>query len=573
MGDIGMNTSFQFYPTPTDLALKAWAKFENKSIVRLLEPSAGQGNLITALRDNQELGFSHKRKFPYFSHHERWEAVELNPNFHPLLREKKANVLGYDFLSINDGARYSHIIMNPPFAHDVHHVLHAWDILYEGEVVAIINAQTIRNTYSKERKRLVALIERHGSVEYVEGAFLTDDTERKTEVEVALVHLKKTANAQSAGLLDYLDELAKRETGQLETPFIENDQELMIPGNLIDNVVRNYHLAIKANLQAQQAIKLAKKYRHRLDAIDACADENEGEPASVSDLLVEDYEKIHHSAWDTVINSSIVTSKLSSHTAKKVERELASIYQLAFTKANIYGFLAGLAEQRGAIQSDMMLEVFDNITMYHSTNTCYYLGWKSNDAHLTVGKSIKMSRFILPMYTKSWGRGDGVKRLRDIESVFLYLDGKNQSEISLAKTFENEDSYRELASGARITTDYFDIRYYPTRDTMHFFPRRAELIERLNVFVGKQRQWLPENMHEADSGFQEQFAKAEAATKQADLMKALSVRDDWDLARKLSNDAPDTIEKVVALLFKAHNDLNFTPQLTHEPQGFLLASA
>lgn len=46
-----MKSSLQFYPTPSTLALKAWHKFENKKIIRLLEPSAGQGSLVSALHD------------------------------------------------------------------------------------------------------------------------------------------------------------------------------------------------------------------------------------------------------------------------------------------------------------------------------------------------------------------------------------------------------------------------------------------------------------------------------------------------------------------------------------------
>lgn len=567
-----MDTSFQFYPTPADLALKAWAKFENKLIVRLLEPSAGQGHLITALRDNQERSLSRDRTLPYFPRHEQWDAIELNSKFHPLLRATRARVIGYDFLSIHDGSRYSHIIMNPPFAYDVQHVLHGWDILFDGEVVAIINAETIRNPYSKERKRLVALIEQHGSVEYIEGAFLSDDTERKTAVDVALIHLKKCAASQDMDLLGYIDNLVKRDLNQEEATFIETSQEVMIPGNLIDNVVANYHLAIKANLRAQQAVRLAKRYRDRLVTIESDPTVEENECVSASDLLNEEQDQIHRSAWYAIISSSITTSKLSSQTAKKIDRELESIYELAFTKANIYGFLAGLAQQRSAIQSEMLLEVFDSITRYHSSNTCYYLGWKSNDAHRTLGKSIKMSRFILPLRCETWGRSGAVKQLQDIEAVFLYLDGQIESEISLAKTFENEDTYRELTGGNRLSTDYFDIRFYPTRSTMHFFPKRADLIQRFNVFVGKQRQWLPENMHEVDSGFQEQFERAEAASKQFDLMKVLSARDDWELARKLSDDAPDTIEKVVALLFKAHEKLGLTPMLAGDDLPALAGS-
>ena len=33
----------QFYPTPKELALRAWSLFKNKHFTRVLEPSAGNG--------------------------------------------------------------------------------------------------------------------------------------------------------------------------------------------------------------------------------------------------------------------------------------------------------------------------------------------------------------------------------------------------------------------------------------------------------------------------------------------------------------------------------------------------
>jgi hypothetical protein len=39
-------SDLQFYPTPSALAYKAFNKFKNKTVIRLLEPSAGRGDLL-----------------------------------------------------------------------------------------------------------------------------------------------------------------------------------------------------------------------------------------------------------------------------------------------------------------------------------------------------------------------------------------------------------------------------------------------------------------------------------------------------------------------------------------------
>lgn len=106
------------------------------------------------------------------------------------LKELGAKIIGYDFLQVSSLATVSNLIMNPPFQQGCAHVLHAWDVLYDAELVAIINAETIRNPFSQDRQRLCSLIECHGSVEFLQDEF-TDEVERTTSVEIALIYLEK----------------------------------------------------------------------------------------------------------------------------------------------------------------------------------------------------------------------------------------------------------------------------------------------------------------------------------------------------------------------------------------------
>jgi len=166
---------FQFYPTPKTLAEKAFAKFKDRHFVRLLEPSAGDGALLEGMPQPSY----HSRPAPV-------DCIEIDMGKHAGLREKGYNVVGIDFLQFSNGASYSHIILNPPFNAGAEHVLKAWDIAWDAEIVAIINAETLANPFSKERRQLLSIIELHGDYEIIEGAFLSDDTERKTPVDIAL---------------------------------------------------------------------------------------------------------------------------------------------------------------------------------------------------------------------------------------------------------------------------------------------------------------------------------------------------------------------------------------------------
>lgn len=122
--------AFQFYPTPEGLARRAWAKFGAKDITRLLEPSAGRGDLL-AVRPGRYDGW---RQYPI-------DCCEIDIRKHADLKAAGHSVVGLDFLEFSSGAPYSHIILNPPFSMGAQHALKAWDILFDGEIVAILNAE------------------------------------------------------------------------------------------------------------------------------------------------------------------------------------------------------------------------------------------------------------------------------------------------------------------------------------------------------------------------------------------------------------------------------------------------
>ena len=135
---------WQFYPTPADLGRLAWSKFQNKNFVRVLEPSAGDGALMVVMPNWND---RYRSRPPV-------DVLEIDVTKHPLLREKGLNVVGLDFLQFQNGSCYSHIILNPPFSHGVHHVLKAWDIIWDGEVVAILNAETLQIGRASCRERV-----------------------------------------------------------------------------------------------------------------------------------------------------------------------------------------------------------------------------------------------------------------------------------------------------------------------------------------------------------------------------------------------------------------------------------
>ena len=94
---------FQFYPTPASLRAKAWRKFKETIYTRVLEPSAGMGDLLPTENDaawlpdpaQQDRGYLVRQLLP------RIDCVEIDVRRHPVLRERGYTVVGVDFLVLH----------------------------------------------------------------------------------------------------------------------------------------------------------------------------------------------------------------------------------------------------------------------------------------------------------------------------------------------------------------------------------------------------------------------------------------------------------------------------------------
>ncbi|MDT4332705.1 DUF4942 domain-containing protein [Methylomonas sp. MS20] len=500
-----MTDPYQYYPTPEALSRKAWAMFKNQQFARVLEPSAGEGHLL------RPGPYQYGKRLPI-------DCIEIDIRKHAVLRDEGYAVVGMDFLQFQSGSVYSHVIMNPPFADGAKHVLKAWEILFDGEIVAILNAETVRNPFSKERQLLLRLIEQHGEVEFLQEMFAGEEAERKTPVDVALVWLKKTSTFEQDILGSILDDLRqdRREADDVAGEF-QLPHELALPNAFIDNAVLMFNAAVEAARQAVFSEARASRYRSMLGKTlgelsgGGISSEDDSSSDAVKRTLFKRYHDLKNRAWASILRSTQVTSRLSSTAQKRLESDFEAVKSLEFTVPNIYGFLQGIIDQQGEIQLSMVCDVFDLITRYYSDNAVFYMGWKSNDKHRTLGMRIKTTRFVLPGHkvesyhnSLNW---ESERLLADFDKVFALLDGKTEADVSLVSVFRQH--FHALRVGKRIGGSYFDVRYYPGVGTIHFFPKSKTLIDRMNRWVGRQRRWLPPVESQAGQGFWQQFEQAE----------------------------------------------------------------
>ncbi len=496
----------QFYPTPRALADRAYKLFKGRSITRLLEPHAGRGDLLAPILDGNE----------YYT--PPIDCIEIDLENQAILRSKGLRVIDSDFLKFEGrGSFYSHIFLNPPFSGAENHVLKAWDISYDTEIVAIVNAATIEKPNTKKKDFLVQLIRDHGSVEYIDHAFMDPDTKRKTPVRIALIYLMKKGNFKD----DYFSDLKVDTEQHVDEYSLPN--ALALPNSSIENTVKAFKVAVEkmktAFIAEEEASYYAKLVGVELKAnIDPNGDKFSPDSRDVHKKINDKYIELKEGAWKQVLTATEFKNQLSTAARKRLESDFSQVVDLEFTLPNIYGLLCGLAEQKGQMQNDMILDLFDIITGRYGTesNRAYYMSWKSNDLHKRNGFRVKMTRFIIPVknYLGDMLSHENQSILEDIDKVFALLDGVQKPAISLMSAYSQNRN--ELISGKRISATYFDIRWYPGVGTIHFFPRNKKLMERFNLTVGRLRQWLPSEGTAIDSTWWDQYKNAERVTAEMD---------------------------------------------------------
>lgn len=123
-----IRASSQLFVTPDPVCHQLIDLAEIMDDERILEPSAGTGAILRAVRKAAPLA--------------RCDAVELDAELAGHLRAVFPGVTVWcgDFLDYQPETRYSKILMNPPFQHaqDIRHIQHALTLLGSGGVLAAV---------------------------------------------------------------------------------------------------------------------------------------------------------------------------------------------------------------------------------------------------------------------------------------------------------------------------------------------------------------------------------------------------------------------------------------------------
>ncbi len=489
----------EFYPTPSSLAGQMSALVDWKNVQTILEPSAGKGDLADfACRcASSKVWKSHKDYKRPSEIMKRVDCIEVDENLRHILTGKGYHVVHDDFLTFNSIKHYDLIIMNPPFSNGDEHLLKAVSLQRNGggQIVCLLNAETIKNPYTNRRRLLAGLMDEYGaSVRFVSKGFAR--AERKTDVEAAIVYFNIPAAKNSSFILDGLKK-AEEQREQLSS-----EPKAIVSGDWIDAMVASFDYESKIGLTLMREYNELAPY-----IMNGSGDyakpiiqlEIAGHKASSAgtDEINSFLRSLRYKYWSNMMERPELTSRMTQAMRGEYSNKIDELKDYDFTRYNVKRVIAEISVQLSHGVEESILKLFDELSAKHSwypeceKNVHYYNGWATNKAHKVN------SKVILPIngFYACW---DGTKKLEayyfaskisDIERALAYLDGEG------AICRIDPDSVARLAEERQRTTvefSYFDATFYK-KGTCHikFHPDAQILLDRLNIFASRRKSWLP----------------------------------------------------------------------------------
>ena len=492
------------YPTPEWLVKKMLSKvdFKNQKIKNILEPSAGLGNIIDVINSD-------------INRHSSYNicAIEIDNKCRNVLLSKNVKVIDSDFLAYNGLEQFDLIIANFPFSDGDKHLHKALDVLFSGQIVCLLNAETIKNPYSNSRKDLVSKLNKlDAKIEYLQNAF--SDADRKTNVETALIYIEKIRDVET----ELFNDVSSSEDSFDE---LKESFEVATKDN-IHNIVQRYNQD-KETVTSQimdfyKNYKKVSKYltlavigediqRHSQNVKQDTKELTE----IMKDKLNNFVTKLKRDYWLEAMNLNEVKSRLTSQKKQELQSELNKYCNMDFTENNIKIFIDNLMANYPKMIDEAIEYMFDKFTQYafrdgrntnneYSKNIHLFNGWKTNTAY-KVNKKI-----ILPFRAEYGNRlySDKIDFLNDIDMVFNYFDDKGlkndlleyvettgyKTNISTTDTAEIVAGYLSKGETKNIKTRYFTITFY-LKGTIHLVFVSQEMLRRFNIYMAKKRNWLP----------------------------------------------------------------------------------
>ena len=371
----------------------------------------------------------------------------------------------------------------------------AIDTMYNGQIICLLNAETLRNPCTNTRKELARRLEELGAeIEYRNRQFM--QAERRTPVDVALINiiierkveddLFEGANDTAETCSETIEDRHEVSTGKrIEELVARYNEVVRLTVKTIVNFYRNHNTVGRyIGLNREPTGNWSPKKGYELTA-------------KVQETVNSTVRTIRTDYWRMTLDLPEVKDRMTQKRRKEFEEKLRQNEHMDFTERNIRQFLINLIDGYTKTLEEGVLEVFDRLTIrnsyheeLHTKNIHYFNGWKTNNAY-RVGQ-----RVIVPVgggYDgpfSSWGGGwkldwTAARSLDDIDLVLSYFNG-GREHVKLSDAIKA--AFDRGEQSGRST--FFQFKAHK-KGTLHLTFLDENILRRFNVAACRGKGWLP----------------------------------------------------------------------------------
>ena len=476
----------EFYPTPPELAKRLIDEEFFYSVRTVLDPSAGKGDLLKAINERFKSSYNHKTYDCY--------AVEVDPDLRAILKEKNYRLIGSDFLNFRTYNQFDLILMNPPFSCGEKHLLKALEMQKNGgKIRCILNAETIRNPYTNERKLLVQQLESYGAkIEYVKNAF--SHAEVKTNVEVAIIKVDIPDNSGYESVL--VEHLKKVELEEEQKQYAVGTAETSLDSRDFFQIIIDRY-----NTECRNAMTIIDEFQKLQPLISSSFDKenpvlfltvNSRDVHNGYSLKNRALFQIRRKYWETLFQSKQFGEKMTEALRSKFMAKVEDLVFYEFSKENIMLLYDEMNAMLSKGIEKTIIDLFDEFSIKgywdeNSSNIHYFNGWKTNKAYI-VNKKVIRRLNGMSYFGERWEiRYETRGTLEDMEKVFEYLNPVKEEYETIEQVISRYE--REKKSTQIIEFHYFKCQFYK-KGTCHITFTDEELLKKFNLYGCIHKNWL-----------------------------------------------------------------------------------
>lgn len=379
-----------------------------------------------------------------------------------------------------------------------------------GQLLAILPYSTLAAdtslSYMLETKRINA------SMFYVEKEFKRDRT-RRTAPEWVIIHVNvKPANAYSRNEADVLSEnLTTLRDYEVQKPFLP-DWRKKFPQDIIEEFELKARIC-NSFIGAYEEVKpfiMRGSERYDQPYVKLAVDDHPWRDSGV-ELRMACLEGVRASYWDTFIHKAANIGLMPANMEEDYKRRLAELKDYDLNDYTVRTVmedirrelrescatsLLNLFDRLGSMGSRQRYDVYDyDVDTLSSENTQKYCSFdkKQTAGFRLVFPNLSMYSYVFDCYSNAFNQGKAAYVVHDMECALHLLNGdKNIPNAIDPMTAVNNNVTNGKSVGKSIAFTFFTGSFYKKGILKLKFKDSAKLlIDRLNIFVGMKRGWLP----------------------------------------------------------------------------------